>query len=91
MRSSDQQVHIRELLVEIGRLILQLFWQIGSLILFYLIRFSIHCFRIVSARLFRKPRFDNPDDDQYPGVRFPNRPKLPHRYAAVAVEEPDEG
>jgi len=57
------------------------------------LQFPILCIlRIIwaLARLFRKPSLDESDDDQYPGVRFPNLPKLPHRYAAVALEEPDE-
>jgi hypothetical protein len=56
------------------------------------LQFPILCvLRIIwaLARLFRQPRPDEPDDDPYSRVRFPNHPKLPHRYAAVALEAPE--
>ena len=46
-------------------------------------------FMSAAARMFRRPRPDNPEDP-YAGVRCPKGPKLPHRNAAVALEEPRE-
>ena len=80
MSSSDQRIHIR---TNSG--------QISWLILSYSLRLRIRLSEILSAaaRIFRR-RPESPDDP-YSRIRCPKGPRLPHRSAAIALEEPYDG